>query len=96
MKVKTDLDVLNELLGVPTIQEVLRARHRSDEELSCEECRGRGKVNQMVFLELNVWTHRLTDPDVKLLPEKDSQGCFPFCKRCAKKELSKSKKKREA
>jgi hypothetical protein len=89
MKRKTDLDTLNELLGVPKYQDLLREHHRADEILTCDGCRGTGKVDQFVFLELNIWTHAYTDPDVKPLPEKDSQGCFPFCKQCAKKKLKK-------
>jgi hypothetical protein len=54
----------------------------------CERCGERLDPKKIVWLELSQETGLFTDPDIALLPEKESQGGFTFGKACAKAVLA--------
>lgn len=63
----------------------------TDRDLRCEKC-GAPLVGgaAVVWLELDQRTGLYVDPDVIDVPPDVSQGCFPFGRACARRELAES------
>lgn len=58
----------------------------------CTRCGKKLKAKDIVFLELNTATGKFCESDT--VPEKDSQGCFPFGPDCARHANEEKGKKR--
>jgi hypothetical protein len=58
-------------------------------EHRCERCGEQLNPKTAVYLELSTKTGRYTDLDQSgMLPESESQGCFPFGRDCAVKAIA--------
>jgi hypothetical protein len=51
----------------------------------CTKCGKELDRNDISWLEKSWVTNEYSDPSITVLPEKESQGLFPFGKACAKK-----------
>ena len=54
--------------------------------IRCTRCNEKLHSRRIKWLELSTKTGCYTDPEIVLLPEEESQGCFPFGLVCARKE----------
>lgn len=53
----------------------------------CECCQRSLNNKRIKWLELNCSTAKWSDPSKVTVPEKETQGCFPFGSACASKRL---------